>query len=103
MGARKPMEHAMTGTIRAGEIREVLGDVLARRKVPKGVFSFFKGELHLLIGSRTVAVSAKAGMTFYGTQAAVKQLEQAIDEYDAHRRNKSQIDIEELIKAAPAQ
>lgn len=56
----------------------------------------------MLIGARVFELPCPRGMTFYGLQSAVRKLNQAIDELEASRRHKNQIDIEEAIARAPA-
>lgn len=88
----------MDGTIRSHETKQVLTDVLARRKVPAAVYAFRAGALHLMIGSRVAEFSTKAGLGYYALQDLVGRLEMAITEYEMAKARRNQVDLEDLIR-----
>jgi hypothetical protein len=89
------------GTIRSGEAQSVIRDLLIEKGVPPGTWSFKGRSLHLLIGSRQVSFACHAGLSFYGLQALQRQVLAAIEDQKKARSHRNQVDIEELIAAAP--
>ena len=95
-------EDAMTdGTIRAREAHQVIADLMAENKVPRGVWSLSpRGKLSILVGSRQVNFDCPAGMSFYGLKSLCAKIEVALRERDIAQRHRGQIDLEEVIARA---
>lgn len=92
----------MTGSITKREAADVIRDLLASKKVPKGLYQFKGSALHMLVGSRVVVVPCKAGMSFYGLQATLREVEHAIADAFRAREHRNQIDLEEVIASQSA-
>lgn len=88
------------GTIRSREAKDVVVDILQRRSVPKWLWSSKGKAIHILVGSRPVAVVVPARMTFYGLEALTEQVERICDDIEAARRHRGQIDLEDAIAKA---
>lgn len=94
------MSSAGNGTIRGREVKEVIRDLMRQRKVPAHVWNLTpRGILTILVGTRIVEIPCPAGQTFYGLQAALRRIEQALDERE-RGHDRRQIDLEDLIKEA---
>jgi hypothetical protein len=87
------------GTIRKREAKTVVSDLLAQRGVSRALYNITPGgKLHMLIGGREVVFACGRGLTYYGLNDLLKQVNKAVDEM-ALKRDERQIDLEDAIKA----
>lgn len=91
----------MHGTIRAREAKSVVKDLLDERRVSPGSYKIDSRKLNLLVGARVVEVPLPRGLTFYGMQDLLRKVEACIREMESARAHRQQIDLEEVIAAAP--
>ena len=88
------------GTIRAGEARAVVRDLIESKKVSKATWGFRDGQFVFLVGSREIAVPVPAGLPFYGLRDTLAHVERIIEEMESTKRHRNQLDIEDAIKGA---
>lgn len=87
------------GTIRSREAKTVLSDILMRRKVPSAVYKFQGGKLNIMVGSQLVELKCPSGLSYYGLKLLTDKLNSVIDEYEAAKLRRNQIDLEDLLRA----
>ena len=87
------------GTIRSREAKAVLSDILARRKVPSAVYKFQGSRLNIMVGSRLVEVKCPPNLSYCGLKLLSDKLNLVIDEYEAAKLRRNQIDLEDLLRA----
>lgn len=93
------MTSEITGTIRAMEAKQVVGDVFKRRGISPALYGFRKGRLGVLVGQRQVYIQMPSGLSYYELKRLTERVERICDDVERAREHVGQIDLEEAIEA----